>query len=217
MSPNTHPNIQLYQYKRDEAKKNRPVILLPANTSGSLNYSTEQLEAAQKIRICWQEDLDTNIKPFIKTKESFKSFTNNYGKDFGYRWDQLPDLIQSNLQNTIIQLDKTDIDGFYLNPSKTKWFLGDNFIVPLISRFKSFSDDSESNLKIAGRLFLFHEILHHCNEGHGINSTIANGIGRFPKVIEDADYQADVWAIVNHFLYSDKNEKEFSSDPKHFF
>ena len=53
----------------------------------------------------------------------------------------------------------------------------------------------------AGRLFLFHEALHYSSEGHRLTSEVANGIGQFPKVIEEADYQAKVWALPSEYKY----------------
>ena len=53
----------------------------------------------------------------------------------------------------------------------------------------------------AGRLFLFHEALHYSGRGHWLTREIANGIGQFPKVIEEADYQADVWGLLTEYKY----------------
>ena len=53
----------------------------------------------------------------------------------------------------------------------------------------------------AGRLFFFHEALHYSKSGHRLTREIANGIGQFPKVIEEADYQADAWALLTEYRY----------------
>jgi hypothetical protein len=58
-----------------------------------------------------------------------------------------------------------------------------------------------TDLTQAARLFFFHESLHYANEGHQLTKGTADGIGQFPKVIEEADYQADVWALLTDYRY----------------
>lgn len=215
MNFNTHFKIQLYQYATNKTFKYRRVLKLPNESFGNMDYSNDEVSSAKQTRLKWQEELTNHIKPYIVNESLYKDFADCFGTQYGYRWTNLPNLSESNLQNTNVLIDVSGVDGFYYDESKAEWQLGDNFLVPLKKRFQRFNENSETNLRIAGRLFFFHEILHHCKAGHGIIREIANGIGRFPKVIEDADYQADVWAIINHYLFSKQNEANL--DLKQFF
>lgn len=51
-----------------------------------------------------------------------------------------------------------------------------------------------SQQQTAGRLFLLHEAVHLARQG--ITSDTADGIGRLPRVLEEVDYLADVWALI---------------------
>jgi len=44
------------------------------------------------------------------------------------------------------------------------------------------------------RVVLIHEGLHYYQ--HNLSQVTVEGIGRFPKIVEDADYQADIYAIL---------------------
>ena len=53
------------------------------------------------------------------------------------------------------------------------------------------------DIRKALRLFFFHEVLH--SELHEMGDGKHENIGSFPKVLEIADYQADVYAILNEY------------------
>lgn len=50
------------------------------------------------------------------------------------------------------------------------------------------SKKDSTNVKQARKLFFSHEVLYYCSDGHRLTREVANGIGQFPKVIEEADY-----------------------------
>jgi len=75
-----------------------------------------------------------------------------------------------------------------------QWKITFNFFLSLKQRFGA---DIES-INIATRLFLIHEAVHF---EHGLTSYSVRGIGNFAKTIEEADYQADTYAIVTEFAY----------------
>ncbi|MBX2924405.1 MAG: hypothetical protein KF746_19540 [Chitinophagaceae bacterium] len=78
--------------------------------------------------------------------------------------------------------------------------------------------DANTDLRQAGRLFFFHEALHYSKSGHRLVKEIATGIGQFPKVIEEADYQADAWALLNEYRYCCLHEpQKLKNGLKQFF
>ncbi len=61
--------------------------------------------------------------------------------------------------------------------------------------------DSEKSKVFRGmRMLLFHEGMHYWR--HRLNDATAESIGMFPKILEEADYQADVWAMLYEYNYS---------------
>jgi hypothetical protein len=63
--------------------------------------------------------------------------------------------------------------------------LDDGFLTEVKARL---SKNDSTDVKQAGRLFFFHEVLYYCSDEHRLTREVANGIGQFPKVIEEADY-----------------------------
>jgi len=96
-------------------------------------------------------------------------------------------------------------DGFEYSDSINSWALDDGFLFGLKQRL---SKSGNGDLTQAGRLFFFHEALHYSKSGHNVTKEIASGIGQFPKVIEEADYQADVWALLNEYNFCVQFEAE---------
>ncbi len=90
-----------------------------------------------------------------------------------------------------------------------KWYVDNNFFISVNNRLKT--DDT---ILTAVRLFLFHEALHYSK--HKLTDLTSNNIGSFPKVLETADYQADVYAILNEYGYHSKMFGEINN-PKKFF
>lgn len=72
-----------------------------------------------------------------------------------------------------------------------------------------------ADLAIAGRLFLLHEAIHVAKQN--LTSATADGMGRLPRVLEEIDYLADVWALVNEYARAvHAGEVEAASAPKFF-
>ena len=76
--------------------------------------------------------------------------------------------------------------------------LDDGFLTEVKARL---SKNDSTDVKQAGRLFFLHEVLYYCSDEHRLTREVANGIGQFPKVIEEADYYVDVWALLTEYKY----------------
>ena len=163
---------------------------------------------AAEIREQWNKELQEKVKPFIKN--SVNTFPNWFAhisqNDTGLvdclkgNWGNLPDLSKTSLLNDTIDLNTTNVNnGFTYKSSESKWQIDDGMFLSLKSRLSKIEN---TDIGKAGRLFLFHEGLHYSAEGHNLIQEIATGIGRFPKVIEEADYQADVWGLLYEYKYS---------------
>jgi len=88
--------------------------------------------------------------------------------------------------------DDRDANGeFRWDPETRRWVFDDRLLAALGARLGS------AEVEAAGRLFLLHEAIHVAKQG--ITSANADRVGRLPRVLEEVDYLADVWALVNEY------------------
>lgn len=80
------------------------------------------------------------------------------------------------------------IGEFYFDREKKRWHLNDAIVL-------GFDKDRTQEQKIlAAELFLLHEYVH---IHHRLTGDTAQGIGRFPNVLEYVDYMSDAYAILH--------------------
>jgi len=228
INPNIYPYIQTYQFSRNETPKYKEAILVTKEVDSRVLLSENDRRAAKEIRDKWQEQLEDTLKPFIKTISGKASDNwlqmvcaseeeyNTVSKHFRHPWTSVTDINKTSLKHDKIDTDTTDVeDGFeYIEKSNT-WLLDDGFLFGLSKRLNTKPD---TDIMQAARLFFFHEALHYSKEGHRLTKEVANGIGQFPKVIEEADYQADVWGLLTEYKYCSMFEfKRLKKGMKAFF
>jgi hypothetical protein len=208
INPNVCPFVQTYQFSKDESPKYKEAILITKKSDSVLAFTNEEKKLASEIRAEWNKQLQEKVKPFIKNSVNtfptwFAHIIQNDSNLLGClsgNWSTLPDLSKTSLMNDAIDLEVTNINnGFTYKSAESKWQIDDGMFVSLNNRLSKFED---TDISKAGRLFLFHEGLHYSQDGHNLTEEIASGIGRFPKVIEEADYQADAWALLYEYKYS---------------
>ncbi|WP_422104483.1 SAVED domain-containing protein [Winogradskyella sp.] len=224
INPNVFPYIQTYQYSKEESPKYREAILITKRSDDAVAYSDEDRKKAYEVRIAWNEQLKTGIKSFITTNEGVYSdwFDHITQKSVDLKglaiglWEKLPELAETSLKNDTFDLKATDInDGFSYDSKDLVWKIDDGMFVSLEKRISKIPG---ADILQAGRLFLFHEGLHFCSSGHNLIGLVAEGIGQFPKVIEEADYQADVYALLYDYKYSQTQDSELvDGNLKKFF
>src|SRR5690606_2981382 len=187
-------------------------------------FSEEQKAMAAEMRVKWNREITERIRPFIKTNQGvFENwFYHIIQNDVNLKgclngaWKSLPDLGKTSLLNDTIDLNATTVNnGFKYDSADSKWQIDDGMCISLKKRLEKYSN--VDSIK-AGRLFFFHEGLHYSQDGHSLTEEIATGIGRFPKVIEEADYQADVWALLYEYRFSlVHNQSNVEPNIKKFF
>ncbi len=221
---NVCPFVQTYQFSKDEVPKYKEAILITKKSDAAVAFSDEEKKLAAEIREGWNKELQEKVKPFIKN--SVNTFPNWFAhitqNDAGLSeclkgsWGNLPDLSKTSLLNDIIDLEVANVNnGFTYKSSESKWQIDDGMFVSLNKRLSKIEN---TDIRKAGRLFLFHEGLHYSPDGHNLIQEIATGIGRFPKVIEEADYQADVWGLLYEYKYSSLfNASSVDANLKMFF
>jgi hypothetical protein len=228
INTNIYPFIQTYQFSRDESPKYKEAILVTKEVDSRVILSEEDRTAAQKIRAAWQFQLDNNLKPFITNIAGKKSENwlqmicatdaeyEKVSKQLKHPWSTVTDINKTSLKSDRIDVETVDVeDGFEYIEKDNTWLIDDGFLFGLSKRLDK---SKETDIMQASRLFFFHEALHYSKDGHRLTKEIANGIGQFPKVIEEADYQADVWALLTEYKYASIYENaKIRKGLKHFF
>lgn len=211
INPNVYPFIQTYQFSKDKIPKYKEAILISKEVNDRVVLTDEDKNTAKTVRDEWENQLQNKIKPFIQTITGKKSENwlhtlciseeeyNSAQKYLKNPWGQIIDIGNTSLKDDKIDLSIKNVeDGFEYTERTNTWTLDDGFLSGLNNRLKK---NSATNIMQAGRLFFFHEALHYSKLGHRLTREIATGIGQFPKVIEEADYQADVWALLTEYRY----------------
>lgn len=217
ISPNIHSFIQTYQYSRTQDPKYKKALLIKALINEPRVVSKKEKKAAQSLRLKADKELRGKIKLYLEKNEEMSRARSWYIGIFpklqetifkGNFWRDLPALYETSLSEDSFDLTQDVInDGF--NWMMNKWSVDDNFFISLAKRIKP----SEDVLK-AIRLFLFHEALHY--KKHKITGETSLNIGSFPKVLETADYQADVYAIINEYGFAENTFGKIK-DAREFF
>jgi len=107
-----------------------------------------------------------------------------------------------------IRVSIDGIDRELINQGEIKM----NFFWSLSEReyFQDITPWNKKKVSVATRLYIMHEILHHTF--HNLDYKNSDGIGSFPRVVEEADYHADAFAILCElaYYYYDTDNKDIS-------
>lgn len=210
INPTVCPFIQTYQFDRSQTPKYREAIFISKEDESRPHLTDEDRNVADIVRKDWSEQLEKKIKPFISTICNDKNTTwieticdkdqiEKISKHITNSWRSVPFIKDTSLKDDNINSLIRDVDdGFEYTEKTNSWSLDDGFLFGLRTRLQK---NENTNLLQAGRLFFFHEALHYSKNGHSLTKENATGIGQFPKVIEEADYQADVWALLTEHKF----------------
>ncbi len=211
INTNLYPYIQTYQYDRKQSPKHKEAILITKEVNDRVALTESDKTTADTIRRQWEDQLQNKLKPFIETVTGdnssnwIKTICKNkaeYATIEKYHhssWNSIITIADTTLKDDKIDTAIKNIDdGFEYIEKTNSWLLDDGFLSGLKKRLDKCPT---TDLNQAGRLFFFHEALHYSGKGHRLTREVANGIGQFPKVIEEADYQADVWGLLTEYRY----------------
>jgi hypothetical protein len=194
VSPTIHPTVQTYEFNSKTTPKYYAAIPLQSEPAPRVVFGDDERAAAPAERALWAEELARVQKLASKQSDSEPAgwlgdvLPADVRGAFTGAWTTLPRLRNLvDLCNSQIDMATTEApDGFYYSSDKRTWVLGDALLIPLMRRIKE-----EEERRRAARLFLLHEGMH---AHQGLTLGTSPGVGRFPKVLEEIDYQADVWA-----------------------
>jgi hypothetical protein len=220
-SPTMHPEIQTYQYARNASSPpyHKPAILIngPARPAPGPLTDEERRRAAED-RGQLDRDLD-RIKAFAgrESKETNTRWIDGLllgstpPPELSGQWLALPRLCDTKLLRTSVDcVTDTVSDSFLLDPLSNSWKLDDHWLARLARRLPS-QDDRHRAL----RLLVLHELVHRGPQR--LTSTSSQGIGRFPKVLEEMDYHADLWAMLYEHALEGVRSQNAVANPRSFF
>ena len=210
LNASVYYRIQTYQYsKRGAVYHEYPALLIGGNEREEIVLSEEELTIVQTIKAKHKEEwhrLDNLVDKNAEAKEEEKTWyeailpksTNTHYFE-GHTWRYLPHLCDTYLKNAVFNAVAEPEGGreFGFPLGGRDWRLKNEMVYAMHKRF--IKVEHAHCLQQALRLLLFHEIMH---EKQGIMGHLSTGIGKFPKIVEIADYQADVWAMLHEYHYA---------------
>lgn len=165
--------------------------------SGDVEKTNERLkQIRQFLAEAWNAEKEgmwyCNLFPEIN-EEVRKIFGSRY-----WRFQNKPMCNFLNLTDThsgLIAKEVTKVqDIIVFDDAAKKWQIDFSFFEEVSNRFESVGNgEYKERLMIAGCLYVFHESLH---KVHNLDNNNVQGIGNFPRIVEEADYQADAIAIL---------------------
>ncbi|MFT5823453.1 MAG: hypothetical protein ACI8ZM_004714 [Crocinitomix sp.] len=211
---NAHLRIVTYQYSIDNNPVYCEAFTLQGEEEEKLMLTEDELKQITVLRDDLEKHYKESIGWFIseskqnKEKNWFLSIFPNFKKS-AYTlppWNSLPKISDKEQMRdagfTDIPFDEKE-SKFFVNGT---WYFPSWFLHSLLEKFQT--DD----LRVAVRLFWFHEGIHISK--HGINSDNSEGLGRYARVLEESDYQADVYALL---LEYGLNKREAHEKEAEFF
>lgn len=215
INPTLQHQIQVYQYFGSQMPRYRPAFTLKGSGDARRALSPEEQENAGKIRKMWADEAralvrfsKTQQETYSKAPSSWLSLvlpqTELVAQMQGC-WQDLPCIFDTPLAKSPVALEgEMPAEGFNYDEELPAWQLSDRMLLAIHNQHPE-----EEKFRCAGRMFLLHEGVH--IKAHQLTSATARWSGRFPKMLEEIDYQADVWAILHEFAYSRAN---LSLDPQ---
>lgn len=194
INPTIHGDVQTYQYFSSRSPRYQTAFVLQRAAQPEYALTDKDRSECKILRRYAQEELDA-LKAWISTLPAGNTwieslFPNESIESFSQRIRELDlakddaSLMESSIDEAVSDVDR----GFAFEPITKKWLLGDQFLNALLKRIAA-----EKDQRLALRLFLLHESIHRGRQ----HLEESRQIGRFPKVLEELDYHADVWAYLH--------------------
>ena len=129
---------------------------------------------------------------------------------FSGMWRSLPPLSKTPLIHTRVDTTTRTVDDSFRLNAANEWQIDDRWLARLAGRISE-----EETRRRALRMLVLHEAVHRGPQG--LTRTLSTGIGRFPKVLEEMDYHADVWAMLYEHALTDLHSPSEVNEPARFF
>lgn len=187
-----------YQFNPNGPPHYHPAINIQEDAGQPADLTSEQRAAAAQVRALWQDEC-ARVAAFATSHEATstgwleifsESDRAEIVRGLPPGWEVLPSSALPALVRARLTAEApAGGEPYAYTPRDGEWSVADEFLAALALRLST-----EADRRLAACLFLFHEGLHRAV--HGLTERTARDIGRYPKAIEVADYQADLWALV---------------------
>jgi hypothetical protein len=203
---------KLKSYKASELKS----ILFPPKSASPVAANRLRLEKSIKEDIDKINERLSMLRQFLGEKYSLSQsfwFENLFEIEkelikpiFGFPYWEFPLKVYSDYLNisnyTQALLAKEELNVpeiVRFDKNDNQWQIDFSFFDQVSQRFEVLDPSSYlEKLKVATTLYIIHEAIH---KVHNLDCNTVNGIGNFPKIIEEADYQADAIAILTELSF----------------
>lgn len=220
ISTTMHPHIQTYQYTRAAAVRYCRAIVLNEEVRAAIALTDEEralaaetrkifVQAANRIKVLaseykvWAEGRPSSSwVDFVLSDEDARAKLNQPP------WTDLLPISPATRAGAIVDQEaRTVEDGFCFDRTKKAWQLGDDLLAAIARAFPVEREQAQ-----AARMLMLHEGIH---DRHRLASATSPQIGMFPKIVEEIDYQADVWTMLHEYRLEKQSAGEV--DARTFF
>lgn len=219
ISNNFNPKVFVYEYFRNEPIPYLETFYVQEKTTVDLTLTEEEEEVIQG----WKESINNKLQA---SNSELRKFIRNLNKeDEASNWLEQIKLNDRNFANdywrNLTKITETGLEGskvltesyqeanapFYKNG---EWIFPDLFLKGLMDRLGKKPGKKEFTYK-AAYLYFFAEMAHYVT--HKISKDNTLQLARYPQILAEADYQADVFALLH--LYTMENPE--ASETKQLF
>lgn len=199
ISPTSHPLVHVYEYSKDQTPRYYPAYTVNEDLNAqALEISGKERKAFQQLREGFQSELDDFKETFLQPLEEEVHWFEGLFPDE----KQSKSLFKTKYWSHLLPLNSVVLKTNFLDGEKAGntadnegYYFGDAFLKLLTQQLQS-----EEERKQALRLFCFHVTIN--RNAHRVQSEQADLLYRYPRVLEEIDYQADVYALLNEFHYA---------------
>ncbi len=220
ISKTMHPAIQTYQYMRNavDASYHVPALLMNGPRSAEpFVLNADQAAQAARDRANLARDVE-RMKGFIRQEQRnpvklwiASLLASPAGHPaFTGMWRALPQLSDTPLSHTRVDLTTRAVEDSFRLTIDNAWQIDDGWLARLALRIPD-----EEERQRAMRMLVLHESAHRGPQG--LTGTSSKGVGRFPKVLEEVDYHADVWGMLYEHALTDLMSPAEVESPARFF
>lgn len=203
VNPTIHAPVHIYQYSRRSDPRYTEALVLQRVDTPRRILSEEDVSRAATFRKELVGELD-RIKEFAQElrqrdeQNAAGTWLSNIlpgtTDPFYGPIRQLAKLHDTLLPQSSVDEATTNVpDGFHFAATTRAWQLDDQLLTTIGERFAVAAERQQ-----AGRLLLLHEGVH--LRSHSLTEATALEVRRFPKIVEELDYQADTWAFVHDYV-----------------
>lgn len=215
INPNTQPLIHTYEYSSARVLPYKMAFTLQSKPRRHFEFSEDDAERIQFRRNFFEYHLKETKKALSKINKS--SEEPNWFRHLFSRSEINDCLFDSSVWNSLSPINETNFESSHfvyvphnilhsdetsMTLLKNTWYLPNNFVHSLEETF----ENRENDMAVAIELLWFQEILK--SETHDVHSDNAHELARYPMILQEIDYQSDVYSLLNLYkrynVHSDK-------------